>query len=199
MSMNGQLDGAGFLIPGEDAGGGTTVGLYGEAVGGGNLSYPIEIKMRVLVPEGGGGWNLFRYIGGGEGMHVTWGGVKSSVKFILKLDDSSGGNHHILRAGADGGYLPYFPSDPYATPEITLDPDGFVHLTVVLDNYSISVNDGVNTTTWSHDMYLGTASSVSVEMVALNLEKMDYAQVKLGSTSGASAFWTHFVNSVEEP
>lgn len=192
--MNGQLDGSGFLIPGEDASGGTTVGLYGEAVGDGDLSYPIEVKMRVLVPEGGGSDSLFRYVGGGEGMHVTWGGVK----FILTLDNSYGGNHHILRAGADGGLLPYFTSDPDATPEITLGPDRFVHLTVVLDNYSISVNDGVNTTTWSHDVYLGTASSVRVEMMALNLEKMDYAQVKLGSTSGASAFWTNFVNSVEE-
>lgn len=195
MSMNGQLDGAGFLIPGEDAGGGTTVGLYGESVGGGDLSGPIEVKMRVLVFGGGGGESLFRYAGGDEGMHVTWGGVK----FILKLDDPYGGNHHVLRAGADGDYLPYFTSDPYATPEITLDPDGLINLTVVLDNYSISVNDGVNTTTWSHDVYLGTASSVRVEMVALNLEKMDYAQVKLGSTSGASAFWTNFVNSAEEP
>lgn len=195
MSMNGQLDGSGFLIPGGGASGGTTVGLYGEAVGGGDLSYPIEVKMRVLAPEGGGGGSLFRYVGGGEGMRVTWG----HVEFILKLDDSYGGNHHILRAGAGGGYSSNFTSDPYATPEITLDPDGFVHLTVVLDNYSISVNDGVNTTTWSHDVYLGTASSVRVEMVALNLEKMDYAQVKLGSTSGASAFWTNFVNSAEEP
>lgn len=189
--MNGQLDGSGFLIPGGDANGGTTVGLYGEAVGDGDLSYPIEVKMRVLVPEGGGGESLFGYIGGDEGMHVTWGGAK----FILTL----GRNQHILQAGADGSYLPYFLSDPDATPEITLDPDGFIHLTVVLDNYSISVNDGVNTTTWSHNVYLGTASSVRVEMVALNLEKMDYAQVKLGSTSGASAFWTNFVNSVEEP
>lgn len=192
MSMNGQLDGAGFLIPGEDAGGGTTVGLYGEAVGDGDLSGPIEVKMRVLVPEGGGGDSLFRYVGGDEGMHVTWGGMR----FILTLDNSYGGNHHVLQTGGGGGY---FTSDPYATPEITLDPDGFVHLTVVLDNYSISVNDGVNTTTWSHDVYLGTASSVHVEMMALNLEKMDYAQVKLGSTSGASAFWTNFVNSAEEP
>jgi hypothetical protein len=194
MSMNGQLDGSGFLIPGEDADGGTKVGLYGEAVGDGALSYPIEVKMRVLVPEGGGGWDLFGYFGGG-GMHVTWG----DVKFILTLDATYGGNHHVLQAGAGGGYLPYFTSDPGATPEITLDPDGFVHLTVVLDNYSISVNDGVNTTTWAHDVYLGTASSVRVEMVAMNMEKMDYAQVKLGSASGASAFWTNFVNSVEEP
>ena len=193
--MNGQLDGSGFLIPGGDASGGTTVGLYGEAVGDGDLSCPIEVKMRVLVHEGSGGWNLFGYVGGDEGMHVTWGGVE----FFLTLDHSYGGNFHVLRAGAGGGYLPYFNSDPAATPEITLDPDGFIHLTVVLDNYSISVNDGVNTTTWSHDVYLGTASSVSVEMMALNLEKMDYAQVKLGSTSGASAFWTNFVNSAEEP
>lgn len=193
--MNGQLDGAGFLIPGEDANGGTTVGLYGEAVGDGDLSYPIEVKMRVLVPEGGGGDSLFGYAGGDEGMHVTWG----NTEFILTLDRVYAGNYHNLQVWVGGAPPSDFNSDPYATPEITLDPDGFVHLTVVLDNYSISVNDGVNTTTWSHDVYLGTASSVRVEMVALNLEKMDYAQVKLGSTSGASAFWTNFVNSVEEP
>lgn len=190
MSMNGQLDGAGFLIPGEDASGGTTVGLYGEAVGGGDLSGPIEVKMRVLVAYGGGGDELFSYNGDYNGIRVTWG----NTEFALYA-----GNYHNLQVRVGGGPLSIFISDPDATPEITLDPDGFVHLTVVLDDYSVSVNDGTNTTTWAHDVHLGTSSSVRVEMVALNLEKMDYAQVKLGSTSGASAFWTNFVNSVEEP